>query len=96
MEKRKRKKERQTVPLNLKHCTSGFYSTPQVVELPERNSESKGTKDQPQHTFSNTSHLAKLPERHKGFIKRRGFNSLPSRKNRVTKAEQSYKEKLAT
>lgn len=51
---KKKNFERQTVPL--KHCTSGFYSTPQVVELPERNSESKGTKDQPRHTFSNTSH----------------------------------------
>ena len=97
MEKIKRKKERQTVPLNLKHCTSGFYSTPQVVELLERNSESKGTKDQPQHTFlQHFTHLAKLPESHTDFIKRRSFDSLPPRQNRVTKAEQSYKEKLAT
>ena len=65
----------------LKHFTYGFYSIHQVVELPERNSESKGTEAQPQHTFSNTSHSLSFNR----ALYRRNIFTFPKKKKEYQK-----------
>jgi len=64
----------------LKRWASGFYSTPQVDELPDRNSENKGTQSQYLHTF-----LQHFKLQREGEILYRKFIT-SSKKNRVTEA----------
>jgi hypothetical protein len=70
------------VPLN--HFTYGFYNIHQVVELLERNSESKGTEAQPQHTFSNSSHSLSFNK----ALYRRNIFTFPKKKRKKKKREQ--------
>jgi hypothetical protein len=69
----------------LKHCTSGFYSIHQIVELPERNSKGKGTEAQPQHTFSNTSHSLNIHSSTELYIEE--ISSLSPRKKKKKKKQ---------
>ena len=47
-------REEQRIPL--KHWVSGFCSTPQVVEVPERNSGNTASEDHCLHTFLKNRH----------------------------------------
>ena len=73
----------------LKHFTYGFYSIHQVVELPERNSESKGTEAQPQHTFSNTSHSLSF---NRALYRRNIFTFPKKKKKKKTEQKIEYQK----
>lgn len=80
------RRERERVPL--KRWTSGFYSTPQVDELPDRNSESRGTKSQCLHTFLQ---YFKLQNRSRAFCIE--SLSLPPRKTEQKQSNRSRDNK---
>ena len=65
----------------MKRWTSGFYSTPQVDELPDRNSENKGTKSQCLHTFLQYFKLQTEAE----VLYRKFYHSLQEKQSKINK-----------